>query len=122
MDARSAGLDAGPFGQPHRRLKTADVNLLAHHQFPQIAFRTAVDGLHVLQPDRRRSFHREAPEQTDDLPAAILNYALSDVNCRGTKKTVRDVPNVRALGAARNPGEPVILSAAKNLGESVDLG
>ena len=38
IDARHARPDAGLLGQVHRRLEPADVDLLAHDQFPQLPF------------------------------------------------------------------------------------
>ena len=58
IDARHPGADAGPLGQIHRRAEAADVDLLAHDQFPQLAFGAAVNGLHVAQTDVRKFFIR----------------------------------------------------------------
>ncbi len=54
-------LDFALFGQIHRRAQSADVDLLAHHQLPQLSFGTAVDGLNVVEVDVSDLFHGEGP-------------------------------------------------------------
>ena len=67
------GADAGLLGQVHRRAEAADVDLLAHDQFPQLALGPAVDRLHVLQADRRRTLHKEGSgEKRNACRAAML--------------------------------------------------
>ena len=41
--------DARALGQIHGRLEPANVDLLAHHQFPEVSFGPAIHRLHILQ-------------------------------------------------------------------------
>ena len=61
VDAVAARLDAGLFGQVHRRGKPADVDLLAHDQFPQPALRTVVNRLDVGKRGVRDFVHGVTP-------------------------------------------------------------
>ncbi len=71
IDARGAGGDAGLLGQVHRRAEAADVDLLAHDQFPQIALRPAVDRLNVAQADVSMTFHGNAPDR-ESCPQQVV--------------------------------------------------
>ena len=51
VHAAPARGDAGALGQVERRLQAAEVDLLAHEQFPELAFRTGIDGLDVGEVD-----------------------------------------------------------------------
>ena len=44
-------------GQIHGRLEAANMDLLAHDQFPQFTLGAAVDRLDVAQTNVRRAFH-----------------------------------------------------------------
>ena len=45
------GADAGLLRQLQRGLQAAEVDLLPHDEFPQLALGSAVDRLHVFQTD-----------------------------------------------------------------------
>ena len=54
-----AGPDPGALRQVHRGLEAADVDLLAHDQFPEVPLRAAIDGLDVLQANIIDRFHSQ---------------------------------------------------------------
>lgn len=61
VHARRAGGDVRSLGQVHRRDEPADVDLLAHHQLPEVSLGAAVDRLDFAQADAGSAFHGPVP-------------------------------------------------------------
>jgi hypothetical protein len=56
IDTMHPSADRRFFRQIHGRLKTPDMDLFSHDQFPQIAFRSAIDALYGFQSNIRFVF------------------------------------------------------------------
>ena len=59
VNAARTGGDAGALREVHRGLKTADVNLFAHEQFPEPTFRAGINGLNVGEMNLWCGFHSD---------------------------------------------------------------